>query len=326
MTSYIKPASLSVNSSHIINLQSITDTANYLAQLPPPAALTGYFTRLNMSSPMFPTFPGPPQEEIFLNVGHPISVITRAQIANMLGGERQFEVVGSCNRVAELVDKLAEQHTDIQQHPTHFIDILWNEDLTNPESYGIIISFTNQIPLSQSIVRQQTWFIDTRSLPNTFMYIRGRTAATRGTTLSDMISTIRFACWDSKNVTSAFRACHRLPRFRALMDLQVFGKIVFGGNVARLAELSGPESYLNMLRILEAERWPINWDIEKLQGAAQRIMRRADDAHRALQYMERPLPNDVVYQYVHGFRYMADIYRWIVDLLRRRVITPNDWG
>lgn len=273
---------------------------------------------------MFPTFPGSPEEEMFLNVGPSVSAVTRAQIANMLG-EREFELVDSCARVAELVDELAEGHTEPQQHPTHFLDILWNEDFSNPESYGIIIHYTNQIPVAEFIVRQQTWFIDTRSLPKTFMYIRGRSPANNGKTLCDMISTLRFACWDAKNVTSAFRACHLLPRFWGLMDLRVFAQVTYGGNVARTAELQGVDSFLNMLRILESDRRPINWDIERLQ-TSESITRLSGEHHRVQQYMQRPLPSDVVYRYVHGIRYMADIYRWIADLFRRRVLSPNDWG
>ena len=268
---------------------------------------------------MFPSYPGTPGSEIFLNAGHPVSALTNDQLTGMLG-DMNFEVIESSNRVAELVDKLWDGY-HYQNHPSHFLNLLWNEDLENPKHSGIIIYRANSATNMQHPVDEKGWFIDTRSLPESFMSIRGYTSVSENKALAQLLININWACYDAERLASGFRACFGLGSFRKLKDLKVFAEIACEEDAERLAAVQADGSFFAMLRILAAEGRTVHWDYQRLQACEARI-RNTDQAQR---HMQRPLSDDSVYRYLRGIRYLVDIYKWTLNLRRRGLITRDDW-
>lgn len=251
-----------------------------------------------MSSPMFPNFPGSSQEEVFLE-----NAITNPQQQQFLEG-MNFTVIQMASEIPQLVDDLCKGPSDLQ-HPVHFLDLLWDRSLPQPQSSGIIIYRTASVPELEGIIQTRGWFIDTLQLPDHFLGIRGTTGTTSRISLADVLVNMRFLCYEAKQLCSGFRACHNLSPFAKLLDLQAISIGLCMPHLRETMQVDQDDSFLEVLTIMAGRGLPISWDQGMLQTAENAVIR--DFAAQATQ---RPLSDDIVCRYVHAIKFQVDVYQW----------------
>lgn len=216
-----------------------------------------------------------------------------------------YTLVQEVDEIPQLVDDLIRGCPD-SYHPIHFINILRDRALPNPQSSGIIIHRKASVVDTEVPVETRSWFIDTLQLPENFMSICGGRRNTSDISLADVLVTMRFMCYDAKHVAAAFRACHRLSPFNCMQDFMPFAGLLTTSYVPRLGEGDG---FLDVLRTMARHGRPVNWNSDLLESAEAEVMTNLRAA-----VLQRPLPNDVVNLYVRGIKFLVDMYQWYFDV------------
>lgn len=229
-----------------------------------------------------------------------------------------FTLVQTLNDIPQLVDDLIRGCPD-NYHPIHFIDILWDRVMPNPQSSGIIIHRKASIVDIDVPIETRSWFIDTLKLPDNFMSICGSRLATCNISLADVLVTMRFMCYDAKHLAAAFRACHHLSPFNDIQDFMPFAGLLVNLSRPNVPRLGEGYAFVDALRLMAGQGRPVNWNSHLLESAEAEIMR----SFRA-EIMKRPLSNDVVNLYVRGIRFLVDMYQWYFFVYEQNRISDAD--